>query len=81
MDISIGQAHCRGACYLYSKTRHFVCKYPNQKAQIRAVLHAMTSEERQVQVDEVRELDKSSVEEEQPAEEAPLEEDFIEAQA
>ena len=32
-------------------------------------------------VDEVRELDKSSVEEKQPTEKAPLEEDFIEAQA
>ena len=39
----------------------------------------MTSEERQAWADEVRELDESSAEEEQPAEEAPLEEDFIEA--
>ena len=41
----------------------------------------MASEERQTWVDEVRELDKSSAEEEQPAEKIPLEEDFIEAQA
>ena len=41
----------------------------------------MTGEERQAQLDEVKELDKSSTEEEQPAEEAPLEEDFTEAQA
>ena len=31
-------------------------------------------------VDEVRELDESSAKEEQPAEKAPLEEDFTEAQ-
>ena len=30
-------------------------------------------------VDEVRKLDESSAEEEQPAEEAPLEEDFMKA--
>ena len=41
----------------------------------------MTSEERQAWVDEVRELDESSAEEEQPTEEAPLEKNFIEAQA
>ena len=41
----------------------------------------MTGEKRQVWADEVRELDESSAEEEQPAEEAPLEEDFMEAQA
>ena len=41
----------------------------------------MTSEERQAQADEVRKLDESSAKEEQPAEEALLEEDFIEAQA
>ena len=41
----------------------------------------MTSEKRQAQADEVKELDKSSAEKEQPAEEAPLEEDFIKAQA
>ena len=81
MDVSIGQAHCRGVCYLYSKTRHFVCECPNQKAQIKAVLHAITGEERQVWANEVRELNESSAEKEQPAEEAPLKEDFIEAQA
>ena len=80
MDISIGQAHHRGVCYLYGKTGHFVHECLNQKAQIRAVLHAMTGEERQVWADEVRELDESSAEEEQPAEEVPLEEDFMEAQ-
>ena len=41
----------------------------------------MTNEKRQAWVDEVRELDESSTKEEQPAEEAPLEEDFMEAQA
>ena len=41
----------------------------------------MTSEERQVWADEVRELDESSAEEEQPTEKAPLEEDFTKAQA
>ena len=41
----------------------------------------MTGEERQVWVDEVRELNKSSAKEEQPTEEAPLKEDFTEAQA
>ena len=41
----------------------------------------MTSEERQTWVNEVRELDKSSAKKEQPAEEAPLKEDFIKAQA
>ena len=40
----------------------------------------MTGEERQVWVVEVRELDKSSAEEEQPTEEAPLKENFMEAQ-
>ena len=64
MDIFIGQAHCREVYYLYGKTGHFTHKCPNQKAQIRAVLHAMTSEERQVWVDEVRELDESSTKEE-----------------
>ena len=29
MDVSIGQAYCRGVYYLYSKTRHFVYEYPN----------------------------------------------------
>ena len=38
----------------------------------------MTSEERQVQVDKVRELDKSSVEEKQPTKKASFEEDFVE---
>ena len=41
----------------------------------------MTSEERQVWADKVRELDESSTKKEQPAEEAPLKEDFIKAQA
>ena len=79
MDVFIGQAHCREVCYLCSKTGHFVCKCPNQKAQIRAVLHIITGEERQVWVDKVRELDESSAEEEQPTEEAPLKENFMEA--
>ena len=81
MDISIGQAHYRGVCYLYGKTGHFARECSNQKAQIRAVLHAMTSEERQAQADEVRELDESSAEKEQPTKEAPLKENFTEAQA
>ena len=41
----------------------------------------MTSEERQVWANEVRELDKSSAGEKQPAEEALLEEDFTKTQA
>ena len=81
IDVSIGQAHYRGACYLRGKTGHFICECPNQKTQIRAVLYAITGEERQVWMDEVRELDESSAEEEPPAEEAPFEEDFTEAQA
>ena len=81
MDVSIGQAYRREACYLYGKTGYFVHKCPNQKAQIRAVLHAMTSKKRQVQADKMRKLDESSAEEEQSTEEAPLEEDFMEAQA
>ena len=40
----------------------------------------MTSKERQVWVNKVRELDKSSTEEEQPIEEASLKEKFMEAQ-
>ena len=40
----------------------------------------MTSKERQIWADKVRELDKSSAKEEQPTEKAPLKEDFIEAQ-
>ena len=40
----------------------------------------MTSKERQVWADKVRELDESSTKEEQPTEEAPLKEDFMEAQ-
>ena len=81
MDVFIGQAHCRGACYLYGKTGHFACKYPNQKAQIRAVLHTMTGEEKQVWADKMRELDENSAKEKQPTEEALLKEDFMEAQA
>ena len=80
IDISIGQAHHREACYLCGKTRHFAHECPNQKAQIRAVPYTMTGEEKQAWVDKVRELDESSAEEEQPAEETPLKEDFIEAQ-
>ena len=64
MDVSIGQAYRRGACYLCGKTGHFAYKCPNQKTQIKAVLCAMTSEERQVWVDKVRELDESNTEEE-----------------
>ena len=77
MDISIGQACCKGVYYLYSKTGHFAHECPNQKAQIRAVLHTMTGEERQVWVDEVRELNKSNAREEQSAKEVLLEENFI----
>ena len=79
MDISIRQTHYRRVCYLYGKTRHFVYECPNQKVQIRAVLHAITSEKRQVQANEVRELDESSAKEKQPAKEALLKENFIEA--
>ena len=39
----------------------------------------MTSEKRQAQADEVRELDESSVKEEQSAKEALLKKDFVEA--
>ena len=46
MDIFIRQVHHRGVCYLYSKTGHFACKCSNQKAQIRAVLHTITSEKK-----------------------------------
>ena len=46
MDISIRQACYRRAYYLYSKTGHFIYKCPNQKAQIRAVLYAITGEKR-----------------------------------
>ena len=79
MDVSIGQAHYRGAYYLCGKTGHFTCEYPNQKAQIKAVFCAMTSKKRQVQVNEVRELDKSSTKEEQPAKKTLLKKDFVEA--
>ena len=41
----------------------------------------MTGEERQVWADEVRELNESSAEEEQPTKKASLEEDFMKAQA
>ena len=81
IDIFIRQAYCKGVYYLCGKTGHFTCKCSNQKAQIRAVLRVMTGEERQVQADKVRELNESSVEKEQPIEEAPLKEDFIDAQA
>ena len=39
----------------------------------------MTGEEKQVWVNEVRELDESSAKEEQPTKEAPLKENFIKA--
>ena len=39
----------------------------------------MTGKKRQVWVDEVRELDESSAEEEQSTKEAPLKKDFMEA--
>ena len=47
---------------------------------IKTVLYVITGKERQVWADKVRELDESSVEEEQHVKEAPLEEDFMEAQ-
>ena len=78
MDVSIRQACRRGACYLCGKTGHFVHKCLNQKAQIRAVLYAMTSKKRQAWVDEVRELNKSSAKKEQPVKKVPLKEDFTE---
>ena len=40
----------------------------------------MTSKERQTQTDKVRELNKSSAEKEQPAEETLLKENFVETQ-
>ena len=43
------------------------------------VFCVMTSEERQVWADEVRELDESSAKEEQPTKEAPLKENFMKA--
>ena len=46
MDVSIGQACYRGVYYLCGKTGHFVHSCSNQKAQIRAVLCAITGEER-----------------------------------
>ena len=79
MDVSIGQAHYKGACYLYGKTGHFAYECSNQKVQIRAVLHTMTSEERQVQANKVRELDESNAKEEQLVKEALLKVDFVEA--
>ena len=39
----------------------------------------MTSEKKQVQVNEVKELDKSSAKKKQPAEKTLLKEDFMEA--
>ena len=80
MDVSIGQAYYREACYLYSKTGHFACECFNQKAQIKAVLYTMTNKKKQIQVDKVRELNESSAEEKQPAKKAPFKEDFMEAQ-
>ena len=41
----------------------------------------MINEEKQVWANEVRKLDKSSAEEEQPTKKASLEEDFMKAQA
>ena len=79
MDVSIRQAYCRGAYYLYSKTRHFIYKYFNQKAQIRVIFYAITNEEKQVQTDKVRKLDKSSTKKKQPTKEALLEKNFAEA--
>ena len=79
IDASIRQACCRGACYSCGKTRHFAHKCPNQKAQIRAVLCAMTSKERQVWADKVRELDKSSAKKKQSTNEALLKENFVKA--
>ena len=81
MDVFIGQAYCKKVYYLYGKTRHFIYKCPNQKAQIRAVLYTITSEERQAWVDKVRKLDESSAKKEQPTKEASLKENFIKAQA
>ena len=40
----------------------------------------MTNEERQVWADKMRKLDESSIREEQPAKEVPLEEDFMKVQ-
>ena len=80
IDVSIGQAHYRGACYLYDKTRHFTYKCSNQKTQIRTIFYIITSEKRQMQVDKMRELDKSSAEEKQPAKKALLKENFTKAQ-
>ena len=80
MNVSIRQAHHRGACYLYGKTRHFAREYPNQKAQIRTVLYAMTGKERQVWADEVRKLDESSAEKKQPTKKTLLKKDFVETQ-
>ena len=64
MDVSIGQAYYRGACYLCGKTGHFAYKCPNQKAQIKVVLYTITGEERQVWVDKMRKLDESRAREE-----------------
>ena len=79
MNVSIEQTHHRGAYYLYSKTKHSTCKCFNQKAQIRVVLYTITSKKRQVWIDEVRELDKNSAKEKQPAKKAPLKENFMKA--
>ena len=57
MDVSIGQAYHREVYYLYDKTKYFIYKCPNQKAQIKVVLHIMNGKEKQVQTDKVRELD------------------------
>ena len=79
MDVSIRQAYYKEVCYLYSKTRHFAYKCLNQKIQIRAVFYTITSKEKQIQVDKVRELNKSSTKKKQSAKKALLEEDFAEA--
>ena len=79
MDVSIRQAYYKEVYYLCGKTRYFAHECPNQKVQIKVVLYIMTSEERQVWVDKVKDLNKSSTEEEQPTEESLLKEDFAEA--
>ena len=79
MDVSIGQARRRKVCYLCGKTGHFAHKCSNQKAQIRAVLCAITGKERQVWADEVKKLNENNIRDKQPIKKAPLKEDFVEA--